>query len=279
MTMMKGIIYKYTFPDGKVYIGQTRNPERRKRDHVDPRIGPVNTGFWEAYQRFGTYEYEVIREIESDNEDELVDLLNKWESGYIYQYKADNPQYGYNRTSYGVVGRKDYAPLKRVYNALQEDLFNCEMQLFESASEKIWRTKEPLTEEELYLVTERFPDELWFDGLKSFDFKNLRKNKVTNNIEFILEEHLGFIRNSIWQSTQHMAAQYVREHRKQIISDVQSVQTIVQIDKEGNVVREFSSFLEICQAFNVPRADNVRNVLKGKQKTAYGYYWKYKKDL
>ena len=153
------------------------------------------------------------------------------------------------------------------------------MQLFESASEKIWRTKEPLTEEELYLVTERFPDELWFDGLKSFDFKNLRKNKVTNNIEFILEEHLGFIRNSIWQSTQHMAAQYVREHRKQIISDVQSVQTIVQIDKEGNVVREFSSFLEICQAFNVPRADNVRNVLKGKQKTAYGYYWKYKKDL
>ena len=25
---MKGIIYKYTFPDGKVYIGQTRNPEK-----------------------------------------------------------------------------------------------------------------------------------------------------------------------------------------------------------------------------------------------------------
>lgn len=42
---MKGIIYKYTFPDGKVYIGQTRNPEKRKREHVDPKIGPVNTGF------------------------------------------------------------------------------------------------------------------------------------------------------------------------------------------------------------------------------------------
>ena len=118
---MKGIIYKYTFPDGKVYIGQTRNPEKRKRDHIDPNTGPVNTGFWEAYQRFGTYEYEVIREIESDNEDELIDLLNKWESGYIYQYKADNPEYGYNRTSYGTVGLKLNKILKRVYNAIQEE--------------------------------------------------------------------------------------------------------------------------------------------------------------
>ena len=37
---MKGIIYKYTFPDGKVYIGQTRNPEKRKREHIDPKTGP-----------------------------------------------------------------------------------------------------------------------------------------------------------------------------------------------------------------------------------------------
>jgi hypothetical protein len=118
---MKGIIYKYTFPDGKVYIGQTRNPEKRKRDHIDPKIGPTNKGFWEAYQRFGTYEYEVIREIESDNEDELIDLLNRWESGYIYQYKADNPQFGYNRTSYGTVGRKTNVVIKRVYNLIRED--------------------------------------------------------------------------------------------------------------------------------------------------------------
>ena len=54
---------------------------------------------------------------------------------------------------------------------------------------------------------------------------------------------------------------------------------IVQLDKEGNVVKEFYSFNEICQAFNVPRADNVKNVLKGKQKSAYGYFWKYKEEM
>ena len=45
---MKGIIYKYTFPDGKVYIGQTRrHPEKRKREHLAKDVGPTNKGFWE----------------------------------------------------------------------------------------------------------------------------------------------------------------------------------------------------------------------------------------
>ena len=190
---MKGIIYKYTFPDGKVYIGQTRNPEKRKREHIDPKTGPVNTGFWEAYQRFGTYEYEVIREIESDNEDELIDLLNRWESGYIYQYKADNPEYGYNRTSYASVGIESKKILRRVYKAIQEDYFNSEMQILDSALEKIRRTKQPLTEEELFLITEKYPDSPWLDNLKDFDFKNLRKNRITERREFYLDEHFGYI--------------------------------------------------------------------------------------
>ena len=276
---MKGIIYKYTFPDGKVYIGQTRNPEKRMRDHIDPKTGPVNKGFWEAYQRFGTYEYEVIREIESDNEDDLIELLNRWESGYIYQYKADNPEYGYNRTSYGTVRKKKNVLLKRVYNTIQEDFFNSEIQLFERASEKIWRTKKPLTDEELFLITEKYPDKIWFDKLKSFDFKNLRKNRITENIEFYLEEYLDFVSNAIWECSQYIAELYVREHGRQIIEEVQIASTIVQMDIDGNIIKEYGSVLEICQALNIPRGDNIRNVLKGRQKTAYGYIWKYKKDL
>lgn len=276
---MKGIIYKYTFPDGKVYIGQTRNPRKRKREHIDPKTGPVNTGFWEAYQRFGTYKYEVIREIESNNEDELIDLLNRWESGYIYQYKADNPEYGYNRTSYASVGIESQKILRRVYNAIQEKYFNSEMEVLDSASEKIWRTKQPLTEEELFLITEKYPDSPWLDSLKDFDFKNLRKNKITEKREFYLDEHIGFLRYAIGECSQYIASRYVRENGKQIIEGARLARTIVQIDKEGNVIKEYGSILEICQAFNIERGDNIRNVLKGKQKTAYGYFWKYKKDM
>lgn len=276
---MKGIIYKYTFPDGKVYIGQTRNPERRKREHIDPKTGPVNTGFWEAYQKFGTYEYEVIREIESDNEDELTDLLNRWESGYIYQYKADNPEYGYNRTSYASAGIESKRILRRVYNAIQDDYFNNEVQLLNSISEKIWRTKQPLTEEELFLITEKYHNSPWLDNLKDFDFKNPRKNRITERRDFYLYEHFGYIRYAIWECSHYIAEQYVRKNGRQILEDARLEKAIVQIDKEGNVVKEYGSILEICQAFNIERGDNIRNVLKGKQKTAYGFFWKYKKDI
>lgn len=276
---MKGIISKYTFPDGKVYIGQTRNPEKRKREHIDPKTGPVNTGFWAAYQRFGTYEYEVIREIECDSEDELIHLLNRWESGYIYQYKADNPKYGYNRTSYAMVGTEGNKILRRVYKAIQEDYYNSEIELLDSASEKIWRTKQPLTEEELFVFTEKYPDHIWLDKLKDFDFNNLRKNRITEIKEFYLEEHIGFVRNAILERSQFIAAQNVRERGKQIIEKSRLARAIVQLDKDGNVVKEYCSILEICQAFNIVRGDNIRNVLKGKQKTAYGYFWKYKKDM
>ena len=55
--------------------------------------------------------------------------------------------------------------------------------------------------------------------------------------------------------------------------------TIVQRDIDGNIIKEYGSILEICQVLNIPRGDNIRNVLKGRQTTAYGYIWKYKKDL
>ena len=276
---MKGYIYKYTFPDGKVYIGQTRNPEKRKREHLDPKTGPTNTGFWEAYQRFGTYEYEIIREIESDNEDELTDLLNRWENGYIYQLKADNPEHGYNRTSYATVGYKSKKILQRAHNYIQEDFIKNEMKILESASEKIWRSKEPLTDEELLLITKKHPDNHWLENLKGFDFNNLRNNRITEDVALCLEEHLGYIRYKIWELSQYVADQYIRENWKQLIEEARLAQTIVQIDKDGNVIKEYGSIWEICQALNKRSGQNIRNVLKGKQKMAYGFYWKYKKEI
>ena len=73
---MKGTVYKYTFSDNKVYIGQTRHAALRHKEHLDKTSGPTNSAFWEAYQRLGEPEYEILFENEFENEFELESALN-----------------------------------------------------------------------------------------------------------------------------------------------------------------------------------------------------------
>lgn len=276
---MKGFIYKYTFPDGKVYIGQTKNLEKRKRQHIDPSSGPANTGFWEAYSRFGKYEFEVIRELEYDNEDELNHYLGLWEAGYIYQYHATDPEYGYNKMPYVFPKYKSKKILQEKYGEVLQKMLEDRMDVFFSAEQKIWKTYEPLTEEEKELIRDRYKEKIPFD-ISVFDFDNLGNNTELDEYDwFYVEEYLGGVRNLLIEETRKIAYLYVCIHRDNILQEAYDQTAIVQIDQDGNVVQEFGSTVEICQKFNVPRADNVRNVLNGKQKTAYGYYWKYKKDL
>lgn len=122
--MRKGIVYKYTFPDGKVYIGQTRrHPEVRKREHIDQKIGPLNSGFWRAYQQFGTYQYDVLFECESENDSELVAILNEKETEFIAQYKATNSDYGYNKMQRGSVSVSVWKKLNQKLEALAQEIY------------------------------------------------------------------------------------------------------------------------------------------------------------
>ena len=57
-----------------------------------------------------------------------------------------------------------------------------------------------------------------------------------------------------------------------ILKNKKSVQ---QIDLEGNVINEYSSIKEAANKCGLT-GSNISNALRGKQKTAGGYVWKYK---
>ncbi len=277
---MKGYIYKYTFPDGKIYIGQTKNIEKRRREHVDPQAGPKNTGFWEAYQKYGKYEFEIIRELEYDDIDELTYYLNLYESGYIHQFQSNNPMFGYNIKEIGTVAFRATKILQNKYNELKKNYLSKLTPIYESAFKKIFRTKKPLTDEEKQLILVRYKDRFPLPTfIENYNFDDLSKNKRNQDTLFWIEEHMGRINDAMNQEANRYATNYVNLHTTEIINEQRENDIIVQLDKEGNIVNEYNSFIEICQVFHVVRADNVRNVLRGKQKTAYGYYWKYKRDL
>ena len=53
---------------------------------------------------------------------------------------------------------------------------------------------------------------------------------------------------------------------------------VLQYDKQGNFIAEFNSAKEATIAMGKPGKDDIGNVCRGKNKTAYGFIWKFKEN-
>jgi len=54
---------------------------------------------------------------------------------------------------------------------------------------------------------------------------------------------------------------------------------VEQYDLQNNKIKEFSNMTEACLYINKPgRMGDINSCCNGKQKTAFGYIWKYKKN-
>ena len=94
-------MYKYIYKientvNGKVYIGQTKDPERRKKEHFgglkrNKHENPYLQSAWNKYGEDSFY-FEVIDGGEN---------YNQLEKYYIEKYKSNNSNYGYNILSGG----------------------------------------------------------------------------------------------------------------------------------------------------------------------------------
>lgn len=277
---MKGYIYKYTFSDGKVYIGQTRRPQMRDKEHFYEKIGKLNSLFWGAYEKLGKPQYEIIDTIEAERPQDLVAALNEAEKEYIYQYDATNPEHGYNVRKGGNVA----IPRDKILDAEFEriwDEYNGEWKsIYDDVLTKCFKTFEPLTDSELEFCKTEFADE---DNIFSsallrfkFDFNNLKGN--SEDSRFWLGECADF---ALWRFQEELTCSichYIQQNREQILKEHSPETTILQIDMKGKIVREYSSPQEIREALQRDNLTNIYNVLEGKQKSAYGFVWCYKKD-
>lgn len=104
---MKGVIYKYQSPSGKIYIGQTINEEYRRKKFLDINVKYAGVKIDNARKKYGpkNFDYEVIEVIENSDLKELCSELDKYEIYYIGMY--DSFKNGYNM-SIGGGGSKGY---------------------------------------------------------------------------------------------------------------------------------------------------------------------------
>ena len=277
---MKGYIYKYTFPDGKIYIGQTRRPiEIRHREHLNPSTGPLNPGFWSAYQSVGEPTLTILETFESDDLTALVNMMNVRETYFIHKERASDPQYGYNDKSVATAYSPETKLLEKEVEVRFERVRNTIMPFFDGISDKILQG----CQEELNNDEKAFIKEYLLNSDKNFHADWLKEEMDSNNysldginesdiFEMALDEAISSYLEDLFELTQ----QYVLENANELMSNRQNERIIQQLDKEGNVIREYQNQSEIREQFQISRVDNIINVIKGRQRTAYGYSWRYK---
>lgn len=284
---MKGYIYKYTFPDGKVYIGQTRRPiEMRHAEHLSPSRGPLNSGFWEAYQTVGTPVLSILETIETDNVTALVEQLNQKETAYIFKERATDPDFGYNKKTTATTFSPDINILNKVYRRMCKQAEEEKEPFFDILTEKLLHGEEDkLSEEEKVFVEEYIEQNNIFmhpvnqDMIPAYEEMTQEDYAIMDDDDnFMLLEAIEY---AVWrynEETREIIGQYIAENSAEIIRKTKQGKIIQQLDLEGNLIREFESQVEILEAFNIRSINNITNVIKGKQKTAYGFFWQYKPE-
>ena len=279
MKTYTGYIYIYTFPSGKVYIGQTRrDPKIRHRRHMSPITGPLNRRFWKEYQESGTPEFAILNKIVREDVDELIAELNLLESNYIRLYKSDMPEYGCNVRSFGTEHNHHidtmHIIIKKIFGNIYAQIYDEKKQIFDSICNKITNTGEGLNDEE-----EAFIKDYQEYSELTFNVSYYLSQSTSSKKDFLYEQDYELLKFFIEIKSQEEAQDFLNDNYEELIRSYQEDNAICQIDKDGNVIREFLTLDEICEVFHKKRPDNVLNVLCGKQKTAYGFYWKRKKDM
>lgn len=257
--LRKGVIYKYTFPNGKVYIGQTRRDLKiRDREHFFPSTGPLNKAFYEAVQTVGKPELEIIEEYQCEDLGELVRILNERETENISQYKATDPEFGYNIRGIGTTGDGVGLKLCRICNNTFEAYKRKLWPEYEAMKKKIGH-EETMTEHEKELYTAYFVDDNPFCGFEEGDF--------------MYSEWLHFADISFEDDLQTLACEYVHENASELLENYIDEDTIYQLTMSGEFVEKFYTQADAAVAVGASTPANINNVVLGKQESAYGYKW------
>ena len=98
--------------------------------------------------------------------------------------------------------------------------------------------------------------------------RNVRSWDYIVSVMFLIKE----CRNSDMQLTDEVVRQFLIDNIDSIMDKV----AILVADKNGNIIKEYKTMAEVMHDLNLKSPANIYNALEGKQKTAYGYIWKYK---
>lgn len=279
--MVEGIIYKYTSPSGKVYIGQTTNEFYRRRMWFGTgRYTGGRSKIDRARKKYGAvnFTYDVLYKREFPSVETATQELNRLESYYIGLY--DSYRNGYNSTLGGDGSRGYKASLDTrkkisVANKGKKKHSGFGIKISESMRGK------PKSLEHRKRLSESKKNSGHRIAQYSLSGTLI---KIWNNIEEVAS-FLNVSRESIagccrgksvsahkylWRYVNSYVDSTIPPKKRRIDS-----KAVLQYTTEGIFVREFPSLVDAATAVG-GNGTNISSCCKGKVNTYKGYKWRFK---
>lgn len=247
---MIGIYKIENLLNGKVYIGQSINIEERWKQHKYKAFNTNEVGYnsaiHQAFRKYGleNFSFSIVEETS-------IDQLDEKEKYWINHYNSYNN--GYNCT---IGGQKNKISDDKRYFCIE-----CGTLLSQKTKTGLCRNCYNKKNREHIPAKDVLIQQL-FDNNGNFSAVGRLYNRTDNAV-------VKWCKN---YGISHYSSDY-----KQKIDKKSHKIPVVQIDQEtGEIIAEYESAMAAARAFGKSRGSHITEVCKGKNKTAYGFIWKYK---
>ena len=245
----KYLIYKHIAPNGKVYIGITRQDVEKRWQNGNGYISQKK--FWNAIQKYGweNITHEILETGLTEKE------ACEREIHYIKEYDSINPKFGYNISKGGRTGRTLVTPVMQYFEEIPVNFFESHRQAAKALSVSS-RTIQNYINGKLMIEGYRFEE---MPAIHTYD----------------IEESLYDIK-----SEQHfLVGKLMREWKIQdtIARNKENVRAICQYDMEGHFINRYESIVEAQQSISGLGSISAALRRRGRAKSAGGFQWRYDK--
>ena len=234
----------------KVYIGFTSKTLKERWNNHIYASKKKNYYFYNSINKYGIENFEIIELEKCSSIEELKEKEKIW----IAIYNSANRNYGYNST----LGGEGLIPNEETRRNLSE---------INKGSKNPMYGKHPTKETIKKMSEANAGSKNHFFG-KTHTEESIKKMSDAHKGKKLSEEHRKKIARG------NLGKIVSEETRKKMSEKQKNKKSILQYDKENNLIKQWDSFHEITK-FTKIHFQNILKVCKNKRKTAGGYIWKY----
>lgn len=247
---MKGYIYKILNPNGKIYIGQTNNIEKRKRDYSNKRCKGQKL-IYRSIEKYGweRHKFDIILGLNDINRIDEIEIF------FIKFYKSYNIENsnGLNLTT-GGKSMRGYKKTPEDIKKMSDSLKGKSRKWTESAKIKLSETRKRQYRE----------GELKHPALG-----------VKRSLETCLLISSKKIGKTISEETRQILKAAQQKALKKI-GHGRNIKRVYQYTKEGFFIKEWCFVKQASKELGINNSD-IGAVCHNRKKSAGGYRWLYEK--